>query len=221
MKRIAIATLVALSLGAGAHAQSVVVQYGNLVYQNASGATEVLTETGADGNPVISPDGSMIAFTRLRSGEQEDSDIAGSGPLRDVYVMRLSDRAVTKIVSAAHSQKPEGELSGINSLVFSPDGSTLYFNTAAWVTSAAIHAVSVQGGRERFVTDGNGVAVVKRGKYTGFLLTSQHRYMDGHGSWNPYVLVSPSGKQIKVLGEFGDPDARAMSAALRNVEAQR
>jgi Tol biopolymer transport system component len=48
----------------------------------------------------MSPDGNLIAFTRLRSGEQEHPEIAGSGPLRDVYVMRLSDRAVTKIVSS-------------------------------------------------------------------------------------------------------------------------
>lgn len=219
MKRTILAVLLTLS-AFGAQAQSVVVQYGNLVYLQASGATEVLTESGADGNPAISPDRSLIAFTRLHPGEQEDSKDAGSGPLRDVYVMRLSDHAVKKIVAAAHSEKPEGELSGINSLAFSPDGSKLYFNTSAWVTSEAIHAVSVQGGHERFVTNGNGVAVVRRGKYAGCLVTSQHRYMAGHGSWNPYVLLTPEGKQIKALGEFGD-DARAESAALRNVEAQQ
>ncbi|BBU30664.1 hypothetical protein BTHE68_43980 [Burkholderia sp. THE68] len=115
-----------------------------------------------------------------------------------------------KIVTAAHSAQPENELSGINSLTFSPDGSTLYFNTAAWATSKAIHAVSVQGGRERFVTNGNGFAVVQHGKHAGYLVTSQHRYMEGHGSWNPYVLVSPEGKEIKVLGEFGDDKSRAV-----------
>ena len=134
--------------------------------------------------------------------------------------MRLSDRAVKKIVSAAHSEKPEGKLSGINSLAFSRDGSKLYFNTSAWATSEAIHVVSVQGGHERFVTNGNGVAVVRRGKYAGCLVKNQHRYMAGHGSWNPYVLLTPEGKQIRALGEFGD-DARAESAALRNVEAQQ
>jgi Tol biopolymer transport system component len=180
----------------------------------------VLTETGADGSPVISSDGKLIAFTRERPSQHDDSEDAGSGPLRDVYVMRLADRSVTKIVSASHAAKPEDELSGINSLAFSPDGSTLYFNSAAWATSYAIHAVPVRGGQQRFVTDGNGLAVVRRGKYVGCLVTSQHRYMEGHGSWNPFVLVSPAGQQIKVLGEFGDSD-RAIGVALRTVEAQQ
>ncbi|BCQ26525.1 TonB family protein [Caballeronia sp. NK8] len=220
-KLIAIAAaLIAFLFAAAADAQSVVVQYGNLVYRNASGATEVLTETGADGSPTISPDGNLVAFTRLQPGERENKKIAGSGPQRDVYVIRISDHVSRKIVTAAHSAQPENELSGINSLTFSPDGSTLYFNTAAWATSKAIHAVSVQGGRERFVTNGNGFAVVQHGEYAGYLVTSQHRYMEAHGSWNPYVLVSPEGKEIKVLGEFGDDKSRAEIAAPQSVEGK-
>lgn len=211
----------ALALAAvDTHAQSVVVQYGNLVYRTASGATEVLTETGADGSPAISPDGNLIAFTRQRPGEQADSNDPNSSSLSDVYVIRISDHALKKIVTAAHSTQPENELSGINSFKFSPDGSTLYFNTTAWTTSGAIHSVPVQGGRERFVTNGNGFAVVQRGKYAGYLVTSQHRYMEGHGSWNPYVLVSPDGKEIKVLGEFGDDETRAEMAALQSAEGK-
>ncbi|CAB3801853.1 hypothetical protein LMG28614_05509 [Paraburkholderia ultramafica] len=219
MKRTIVAAALALTAVA-ARAQSVVVQHGNLVYRNASGATELLTETGADGSPAISPDGNLIAFMRQRPGEQVDSNDPNSGSLSDVYVISISDHSLRKIVTAAHSAKPENELSGINSLKFSPDGSTLYFNTAAWVTSGAIHAVPVQGGRERFITNGNGFAVVQRGKYAGYLVTSQHRYMEGHGSWDPYVLVSPEGKEIKVLGEFGDDEPRAEMAALQSVEGK-
>jgi dipeptidyl aminopeptidase/acylaminoacyl peptidase len=220
VEKIAVAALVVLA-SLSVRAQAVFVQSGNVIYRDASGPTEVLTETGADSNPVISPDGSLVAFSRLHPGEPEQSEDAGSGPLRDLWVLRIADRKATRLVVAKHAQKPEEELSGIRAMKFSPDGSTLYFSTAAWVTSGAIHAVPVKGGRQRFVVNGNGIAVVKRGKYVGYIVTSQHRYMDGHGSWNPYVLVSPAGKQIKVLGEFGDDDARAEAAALRSVEAER
>ncbi len=217
VKRTILASALVLAVVA-AHAQSVVTQHGNLVYVSASGATELLTETGADGSPVISPDRTQVAFTRLRPRENTDSNDLNSGSLSDVYVIRISDHALTKIVTAAHSAHPENELSGINSLKFSPDGSTLYFSTAAWVTSGAIHAVPVQGGHERFVTKGNGFAVVQHGKYAGYLVANQHRYMEGHGSWDPYVLISPEGKEIKVLGEFDGDQTRAEMAALQSVE---
>ncbi|NPT44336.1 hypothetical protein GNZ12_24100 [Paraburkholderia sp. 1N] len=218
MKKTILAALLALA-AASAHAQSVGVQWGNIVYASATGERTVLTDTGADASPVLSPDGRLVAFTRLRQGEQAGSDDPQSGPLADVYVMRLADHHVTKIVSAAHSNDPTAELSGIRSLTFSVDGATLYFETPAWAVAGAIHAVPLHGG-QRFVTDGNGFAVVSHGKYVGDLVVKKHRYMAGRGSWNPEVIVSAAGKDVRVLGEFGD-DEYAVGRALRNVEAQQ
>ena len=99
-------------------------------------------------------------------------------------------------------------------------GATLYFETPAWAVSGAIHAVPVQGGNQRFVTGGKGFAVAHKGKYAGDLVVRTHSYMAGRGSWNPEVIVSPTGKDVRALGEFGD-DEYAIGRALMNVEAQQ
>jgi Tol biopolymer transport system component len=187
------------------------VQQGNIVYSDPKGTTEVLTETGADDEPVLSPDGTLVAFTRLI----RDADDAHFDPaIRDLWVIQVMDHKVLRLVRGRPegNEQPEQVLADICHPVFSPDGDTLYFMTAAWATSSAIHAVSVAGGTQRFVAGGNSLAVVSHGKYKNALLANQHRYMDGGGSWNPAVLVSPSGTIIKVVGEGQD--------ALQNVEAE-
>src|SRR3989338_2660307 len=57
-------------------------------------------------------------------------------------------------------------------LRFSPDSNTLYFETSAWVTSGAIHAVNVDGKHERFVTDGTELRIVQTGSYKGDLIVN-------------------------------------------------
>ena len=191
---------------------TVSVQEGNIVYTDPTGATEVLTETGADGAPRLSPDGTLVAFTRLT----RDADEANFNPaVRDLWVIRLKDHKARRLVTGAPEGKeqPEQVLAAIDHPAFSPDDDTVYFMTAAWATSSAIHAVSAAGGAQRFVTSGNSLEVVSVGRYKGALLVEQHRYMDGHGSWNPAVLVSSSGKKIKVVGEGRH--------ALQSVEAEQ
>jgi hypothetical protein len=89
-----------------------------------------------------------------------------------------------------------------HNLQFSPDSKTLYFETSAWVTSGAIHAVNVNGNHLRFVTDGSELRVVKSGSYKGDIIVNQHRYrFKGDtplGSYNWDWLFTPTGKQIKL-----------------------
>ncbi|MFC0399102.1 hypothetical protein [Paraburkholderia rhizosphaerae] len=130
-------------------------------------------------------------------------------------MIHLKDHKAVRLVTGKPqgNEKPERVLADIDQPIFSPDGATVYFLTAASASSAAIHAVPAAGGPQRYVTDGNALSVVNKGKYVGSLLVAQHRVMSGHGSWDPQVLMSPAGKTIKVVGE----DANA----LRSVEAER
>lgn len=88
-------------------------------------------------------------------------------------------------------------------LRFSPDSKTLYFETSAWVTTGAIHAVDVDGKNERFVIDGDELRIVQGGKHKGDLIVNQHSYrFKGDtplGSYNADFLYTPSGKKIKIF----------------------
>jgi len=205
-------TFVSHACWAAAPIGSVSVQEGNIVYTAPGGATEVLTETGADDAPAISPTGDAVAFTRQTRGVDEAND---SPAVRDLWVIHLKDHKAVRLVTGKSKgkEKPERVLADIDHPIFSPDGSTVYFLTAATDSTAAIHAVPTSGGPQRFVADGNALSVVSRGKYLGALLIEQHREMSGHSSWDPSVLVSSTGKTIKVVGE--DP------YALRSVEAEK
>jgi WD40 repeat protein len=191
---------------------TVSVQEGNIVYTAPGGATEALTGTGADDAPTLSPSGDAVAFTRLTRGVDEAHD---SPAVRDLWVIHLKNHKAVRLVTGKPEgkEKPERVLADIDQPIFSPDGATLYFLTAASASTAAIHAVPTAGGPQRFVADGNALSVVSKGKYAGSLLVEQHRLMGDNGSWDPEVLVSPAGKTIKVVGE--DPNA------LRSVEAEQ
>lgn len=62
-----------------------------------------------------------------------------------------------------------------HNLQFSPNSKTLYFETSAWVTSGAIHAVNVDSNHLRFVTDGSELRVVQSGSYKGNLIVNQRK----------------------------------------------
>lgn len=103
---------------------------------------------------------------------------------------QFSCRDVSKVIIDPHN------------LQFSPDSETLYFETSAWVTSGAIHAINVDRKHLRFVTDGSDLRIVQSGSYKGDLIVNQHRYrFKGDtplGSYNADWLFTSTGKQIKL-----------------------
>src|SRR5579872_2570603 len=53
-----------------------------------------------------------------------------------------------------HKKEKDAKLAQLNSKI-------LYFETAAWVTSGAVHAVATNGKHLRFVTDGSDLRIVQ------------------------------------------------------------
>lgn len=177
---------------------SVSAQQGNIIYTDASGATLAMTESGADSDPKLSPDGSEIVFVRT----VKETDGNGGAQLNDLWTVGTRDHVATRLVKGTANDDPEKNLTFINKPTFSNDGQTIYFMAQAYATTDVIHALGVRGGKIREVAHGATVDVVRVGKYAGYLVVNQHRYFeDRGGSWNPYVLLSPEGKEIKVIGQ--------------------
>lgn len=121
---------------------------------------------------------------------------------------------VIKIVGEMPNKDLEKNIDNIRNVSTFNGDDTIYFMTSAWATSNAIHKVSweqvinvlknipVTIDDIVFVTSGNSLYVIQNGKYAGFIVVNQHKYKNGGGSYDTYVLVSPDGKAIKEIGEY-------------------
>ncbi len=153
-----------------------------------------------------SPDGKWIVFVK-KSNYTIPSNcfyFSQKGERADEIWIVNAKEMTKKLLVAPHFSC--GDVSKViidpHNLQFSPNGKTLYFETSAWVTSGAIHAVDVDGNHLRFVTDGSELRVVQSGPYKDDIIVNQHRYrFKGDtplGSYNWDWLFTPTGKQIKL-----------------------
>jgi hypothetical protein len=194
-------------VAAAAHGASVRVADGNVVYVDDSGIAKRLTSSGLDSAPGLSYDNGLVAFVRRTPGRVV---AAGAGDVEagQLWVIRTNGSGARLLVDGHDSKDPRGVLAELASPVFSPDGHSIYFRSEAWATSGAIHAVDLKDGKERFVTDGNSLAVVGAGMYAGALIVSKHKYWLAGGSYDWLWLVSQTGKEIGPVGpEDVDIDA--------------
>ncbi|HEU0013740.1 MAG TPA: hypothetical protein VFQ45_08655 [Longimicrobium sp.] len=178
----------------------------------------VKADTTGGRTRAVSPDGEWIAEVRATPGVMVD--MPSQSEATELWVMRKDGSQPRKLVRGTADDAPERTLAGFHSPRFSPDGGTIYFLSEAWVTSAAVHAVDVASGSERFVAPGNSLHVVQRGKYAGHLVVSQHRYWQGGGSYDWPWLVTPEGKALRPL-LHEEPGEAELGAALAALEAEK
>ncbi|WP_420125923.1 TolB family protein [Longimicrobium sp.] len=182
-------------------AQSVTAEAGNLFYRpSASAAPRQLTTTGLDSEPVLSPDGRTIAFIRGTPGDSVDT-VLGREEGTSLWIVGVDGSGARMLVRGRSSETPSEALAMLQSPAFSPDGQRIYFLSAGWATSGAVHVVDVATGAEQFLAPGNSLEVIPSGDYAGFLLVSQHRNFLAGGSYDWYWLVSPEGREIDPVGE--------------------
>lgn len=191
---VAILLLAVLLVCAGANARNL-----------ESGAPPVATQQESPSS-VLSPDGKQRAFVRSTPDilvetamDQEEAT--------EIWTARPDGGDARLRLRGHFGSAPQNTLAGFSDLQFSPDGRQLFFLSAAWVTSRAIHVLDLGTGTEKYVCPGNSLEVIQRGEYAGHLMVSQHRYLLGGGSYDWLWLLTPEGKEIGPISMDGDDEA--------------
>lgn len=148
---------------------------------------------------VDAPGGKVVYYIM----QMPTTDAEGN-PNLAIEETRNLNRSFRTLVTSRPSGDPKQNLTGFSHLALSPDGKMLYFQTAAWATSNAIHDINLSNGKVLYVTSGELACVVLSGEHQGDLIVEQHRYFIEGRSHDDLWLYSPSGKQIGQVAQGTD-----------------
>jgi hypothetical protein len=196
----ALLSVLLLALPAQARGPSVVEEKGRIVLVEANGKRRSLTSSAQDSQPSLSPDGKAVVFVRNVSGKKVEST-TGEVDANELWWVDTAGGKPRRLVASAMSDEPKKFLGALEAPQFSPDGKTVFFLSAAWATSGAVHKVDVATGKEQYVSPGNTLEVIPRGDHQGKLIVQLHKYFLGGGSYDWFWLLEPDGKEVGPIGE--------------------
>lgn len=208
MNLIVLALLTSLAFTVPAFAQQ--GEVGRLLMENGQVfLLRPLTRSGSESDAVLAPGGRTAYFVRSATDTEPPDRFDGAAD--EIMTVDTSGAAPHVLLTFKGSDEPERNLRGFGGLTLSPDGRTLYFNTTAWATSGALHALDLVTGKERFVTSSIGFFVATRQPYAGNLVVAKHKYQPTGGSYDHWWLVTPDGKEIRDVA----PDERTAKRLFR------
>ena len=186
-------TIAAFLLGAWLAATPSVAEHGgNIDYTGADGVTRTITRGGGYSDPVLSPDGHTAAFIHTDK-EPDDMGFDGQASLWIVDAAIGSNGRRTG--PGGKVLQPAQNLIVVHHPTFSLDGGFVYVSAQAGVTSDEVYQIDARTGTERLVIDGSVLAVIRTGRWRGYLLVGRHMYWPEGGSYNPVYVVRPDNKQ--------------------------
>jgi hypothetical protein len=168
--------------------------------------TSVSAQTPAalpDSGLAFSPDSSYVAFVRPTPGRlvptgQENVQAT------ELWIARRNGDAPRRLLVGHAASDMRFVLAGLHSPAFSADGRRIFILSDAWVTSDALHVVSVRTGQEHYIAPANTLEVIPTGSYRGCLLVEQHRHWMAGGSFDWLWLIGQDGHDIgPVADTFG------------------
>lgn len=119
-------------------------------------------------------------------------------------IMARRDNENKIILRERPDEDPQKTLYSFSNLYLSPDAKNLYFNSAAWATSGAIHSLNIATGTVKFISAGELACVVLSGEYQGDLIVMKHRYFVQGGSHDDLYLVGTDGKEKGLVAQGTD-----------------
>jgi len=216
----AIAVLLPCALPSAGVAQGAVKDTSPQVYSDAgnivierNGVKTKLTSSEMDVDPVLSPGGSVVVYTRQGRGRSvhgyDVSQVCAVDPRPDELRQINADGSGDKPLLKGRKGDPTDQLCDFKSKQFSSDGKRLYFLTPGSDRSGALHVLDMHSGDDRFVITANDLLVLNfcTNKYKDDLVVLQRREFLLGGTYNWYWLYDSTGKkELGPLGEFDNPD---------------
>jgi hypothetical protein len=189
------------------------------IFINRGGIETQLTKSEQDVDPVLSPDGSYVVYTRQGRGRSVPGydlgqfcvDTPKSDQLRAVNTDGTNDRLLLE----GRKGEADAQLCDFRSKQFSADGKRLYFLTPGWTTTGALHVYALRAREQHFVLPANDLLLLNfcSGRYQDDLVVEQHRYFAFGGSYDWYWLYDAAGKkELGPIGHFDSPDAVSKAA---------
>ena len=213
MKRIlGLVILLSGTVAAQAQATRVYSDAGNIVIER-NGSSTKLTTSEMDLDPVLSPNGASVVYTRQGRGRSprtyEFNQVCPTEPRPDQLRRINVDGSSDQVLLMGRKGEPARQLCDFRSKQFSSDGRRLYFLTPAWAASGALHVYDMRAGEEHFLMPAKGILVLSfcPNRYKDRLVVLSRRYFMLGGRYDWYWLYDPSGKkELGPLGQFNNPE---------------
>ncbi len=168
--------------------------------------TQRLTGDGRSGNPIISPDGKFLVFTKLEGGKQS------------LWIKQIETGSAVNVV------KP-GEFESFGKMTFSPDGNFVYFNAKnASTESPTIFRVPTLGGTPvKFLSNANALQFSTDGKRISFLrmdrsqtLKTSRVFVANADGTNERSLATTTGATAFVSAAVWSPDGKFLATGFND-----
>jgi hypothetical protein len=183
------------------------------IFIERDGTKAKLTTSEMDVDPVLSPNGAFVVYSRQGRGrtlhDYDTDQFCSTEPRPDELRRIYADGTDDRLLLTGRKGAAEDQLCHFKSKQFSSDGRRLYFLTPAWATSGALHVYDMRTGDEHFLMAANDLLVLNfcPNKYKDNLVVLSHRYFLLGGSYDWYWLFDPTGKkELGPLGQFENPE---------------